>query len=82
MQKTYSTRLKQREAVETKISHLSLSDLLPPDRRLVLNLGTRTLSLLTDGPALKLDHFDLGISNVRERGCSLISLASHRPSTG
>ncbi len=152
MQKTYSNRLKQSEAVETNISHLSLPDLLPPDRKLVLNLETRTLTLLSEGPTLlvqqqfssnqlhvlvpllesypyycpyevllahissnvvteasiaycrqrlqeaisrgtwqeelrpirralssvrnKLGHFGLGISNVRERGSSLISLTS------
>lgn len=153
MQKTYPIRLKQREAVETNISHLSLPGLLRPGQTLVLNLGTRTLSMLTDGPTLimeqqfsvnelrmivpllelyphycpyevllahisshvvteastthcrqrlqealsrgtwqqelrpirralsslrnKLKHFDLGISNVRERGSSLISLTAH-----
>jgi hypothetical protein len=147
---------KRRKEVETKLSHLSLPGLLPSGQTLVLNLETRTLSLLTDGPTLlvqqqlsgnelrmlvpllefyphycpyevllahissnivsetsithcrqrlqealsrgtwqqelrpirralsslrsKLEHFDLGISNVRERGCSLISLASHSPS--
>lgn len=155
MQQTYPIRLKQREAVETNISHLSLPGLLPPGQTLVLNLGTRTLSMLTDGPMLlmeqqfslnelriivpllelyphycpyevllahissnivteasiahcrqrlqealsrgtwqqelrpirralsslrnKLKHFELGISNVRERGSSLISLASRSP---
>jgi hypothetical protein len=152
MQTTALIYTKQREEVEAKISHLSLPGLLPPVRTLVLNLGTRTLALLTDGPTLmmeqrfslnelrvmvpllesyphycpyeillahisanvvteasiaycrhrlqealsrgtrqqelrplqralsslrnKLEHFELGISNVRERGSSLISLTS------
>jgi hypothetical protein len=156
MQKTPPMDLKQRKAVETNITHLSLPGLLPADLRLVFNLETRTLSLLTDGPTLmmeqqlsgnelhllvpllesyphycpyevllasissnvvteaslaycrqrlqealsrgtwqqelrplrralsslrsKLEHFDLGISTVRESGCSLIRLMSHSPS--
>lgn len=155
MRKNHPTHLKQQEEVETKTAHLSLPGLLPPNRTLVLNQGTRTLSLLTDEPTIlvqqqfsfnemrvivpllesypyycpyevllahissnvvteasiaycrqrlqealgskkwqqelrsirralsslrnKLKHFDLGISNVRERGCSLISLASVAP---
>jgi len=156
MQKTPPMHPKQRKAVETNITHLSLPGLLPTDQKLVFNLETRTLSLLTDGPTLmmeqrlngneqhllvplleshphycpyevllayissnvvteasiaycrqrlqealsrgtwqqelrplrrvlsslrsKLEHFDLGISTVRECGCSLISLTSHSPS--
>jgi hypothetical protein len=156
MEKTPPIDPKQRKEMGTKISHLSLPDLLPPGQTLALNLETRTLSLLTEGPTLimeqqfsfnelrmfvsllefyphycpyevllayissnvvteasiahcrqrlqealsrgtwqqelrpirralsslrsKLEHFDLGISNVRERGCSLISLTSHIPS--
>ena len=156
MLKTQTFHIKQRKEVETKISHLSLPGLLPIGHTLALNLETRTLSLLSDGPQLitqqqfsdnemrlvvpilgsyphycpyevllahfssnvvteasiahcrqylqealsrgtwqqelrpirralsslrsKLEHFDLGISNVRERGCSLVSLTSHIPS--
>ncbi len=134
MQKTPPMDPKQRKAVETNITHLSLPGLLPADLRLAFNLETRTLSLLTDGPTLmmeqqlsgnelhllvpllesyphycrqrlqealsrgtwqqelrplrralsslrsKLEHFDLGISTVRESGCSLIRLMSHSPS--
>lgn len=52
MQRIYPIHLKQSEAVETSISHLSLSDLLPPGRKLALNLETRTLTLLGEGPTL------------------------------
>src|SRR5579884_409813 len=52
MQRTYPIRLKQSEAVEANISHLSLPDLLPPGRKLALNLETRTLTLLSEGPTL------------------------------
>jgi len=138
--------------MQTKIIHLSLPGLLSTDQTLALNLETRTLSLLSDGPTLimeqqfsvnemsvlvpilesfphycpyevllshissptvtsasiarwrqrlqeaqnggtwkqelrsirralsslrsKLHRFDLEISNVRERGCSLTSLTS------
>jgi hypothetical protein len=155
MQKTASTHSKQGKAVEAKISHLSLPGLLPPGQTLVLNLETRTMSLLTDGPILlmeqqfsvnelrmivpllesypyycpyevllayisanfvteatiahcrqrlqealsrgtwqqelrpirralsslrsKLEHFNLAISNIRERGCSLTNLTPHSP---
>ncbi len=157
MQKTHSIHPKQREEGETKISHPSLPGLLPSGQTLALNQETRTLSLLTDGPALimeqqfsvnemsvlvpllesfphycpyevllahvssnfvtetsivysrqrlqealsrgtwqqelrpirralssvrnKLHHFDLAISNIRERGCSLTSLMSASLST-
>jgi hypothetical protein len=156
MQKNPSTNPKQNKAVETNITHLSLPGLLKADQRLVFNLETRNLSLLTDGPTLmmaqqlsrnellllvpllesyphycpyevllayvssnvvteasiadcrqrlkealsrgkwqqelrplrralsslriKLEHFDLGISTLRESGCSLSSLISHAPS--
>ncbi len=152
MQKTYPTHLRQHKNMETKIIHLSLPGLLSTDQTLALNLETRTLSLLSDGPTLimeqqfsvnelsvlvpilesfphycpyevllshisshtvtpasvarwrqrlqeaqtrgtgqqelrsirralsslrsKLHRFDLEISNVRERGCSLTSLTS------
>jgi len=152
MQKIQSIPFKQQEG-KTNISHLFLPDLLSSEQTLALNLETRTLSLLTDGPMLileqqfsanemrvfvplletyphycpyevllahlysnavstatiahchqrlqeaeargtrqqelrsirralsslrnKLRHFGLGISNVREMGCSLISLKSN-----
>ena len=151
MQKIQSIPFKQQEG-KTNISHLFLPDLLSSEQTLALNLETRTLSLLTDGPLLileqqfssnemrmfvplletyphycpyevllahlysnsisaatiahcrqrlqeaeargirqqelrpvrralsslrhKLRHFGLGISNVREMGCSLVSLKS------
>jgi hypothetical protein len=153
MQKIYPTYLRQHNNMETKIVHLSLPGLLSTDQTLALNLETRTLSLLSDGPKLimeqqfsvnemsvlapilesfphycpyevllahisshtitptsiahchqrlqeaqnggtwqqelrsirralsslrsKLHYFDLEISNVRERGCSLTSLTSN-----
>ena len=153
MQKTPPLHPTQHQAMEANISHLSLPDLLLAGQKLVLNLEIRTLSLLTDGPALimeqklsvnemrmivpllesypfycpyevllayissnvvteasiahcrqylqealsrgtwqqelrpirralsslrsKLEYFDLGISTVRESGCSLISLKSN-----
>jgi len=52
MQKNPPMYRKQHKAVETNITHLSLPGLLPADHRLVFNLETRTLSLLTDGPTL------------------------------
>lgn len=56
MQKTQPIYLRQREEVETRISHLSLSGLLPPDRILALNRETRTLSLLAAGPLLIMER--------------------------
>lgn len=152
MQKSQSILFTQEEG-KTNISHVFLPDLLSSGQTLALNLETRTLSLLTDGPMLllerqfsaneirvfvplvetyphycpyevllahlysnavstatiahcrqrlqeaeargirqqelrpirralsslrnKLRYFDLGISNVREMGCSLISLKSN-----
>jgi hypothetical protein len=152
MQKSQSILFTQEEG-KTNISHVFLPDLLSSGQTLALNLETRTLSLLTDGPLLilerqfsaneirvfvpivetyphycpyevllahlysksvstatvahcrqrlqeaeargirqqelrpirralsslrtKLRYFDLGISNVREMGCSLISLKSN-----
>ncbi len=52
MLKTQTFHVKQRKEVETKISHLSLQGLLPTGCILALNLETRTLSLLSDGPQL------------------------------
>src|SRR5438132_9502461 len=152
MQKSQSILFTQEEG-KTNISHVFLPDLLSSVQTLALNLETRTLSLLTEGPLLilerqfsaneirvfvpivetyphycpyevllahlysnsvstatiahcrqrlqeaeaqgvrqqelrpirralsslrtKLRYFDLGISNVREMGCSLISLKSN-----
>src|SRR5438093_12153262 len=56
MQKALPIYPKNRKAVEAKISHLSLAGLLPPGQTLVLNLDTRTLSLLTDGPTLSMEQ--------------------------
>lgn len=145
----------QRDKEATTISHSSPEGLLPVDQTLVINLETRTISLLSDGPTLiveqqlsinelhllvpilhafphycpyevllshlitnvvseasiercrqrlqeaqdcgrweqelrpvrralsslrnKLCRLDLGISNIRERGCGLISLAAQSP---
>ena len=152
MLNTQSIYIQRRKEVETSISHFSLHGLLPAGQTLALNIETRTLSLLSDGPQLimvqqlsanemylimpilesfphycpyelllshissntvteastarwrqrlqeaqgcgrwqqelrpvrralsslrsKLHHFGLGISNIRERGCSLTSLTS------
>jgi hypothetical protein len=146
---------KRSKDAATKISHSSPEGLLPIGQTLVVNLETRTISLLSDGPILiveqqlsanemhllvpiheyfphycpyevllshlatkvvtatsiarcrqrlqeaqtcgrweqelrpvrralsslrnKLNRLDLGISNVRERGCGLISLAAQSP---
>jgi len=43
---------KQDNEVGTKISHFSLPGLLPPGLTLALNLETRTLALLTEGPLI------------------------------
>jgi hypothetical protein len=150
MLQTQSIHVKRPKDVETSISHFSLHGLLRTGQTLALNIETRTLSLLSDGPQLimvqqlsanemhlivpilesfphycpyelllshissntvtaasivrcrqrlqeaqgcgrwqqelrpvrralsslrsKLHHFGLGVSNIRERGCSLTSL--------
>jgi len=155
MLRTQDIQVKQLNEGETRIFHFSPQGLLPPGRTLAINLETRTMSLLSDGPTLiaerqlsanemhllvpildyfphycpyevflsylstkvvteasiercrqrlkeaqargrweqelrpvrralsslrtKLYRLDLGISNVRERGCSLISLTSQSP---
>jgi hypothetical protein len=56
MQKIYPTHLRQYKNRETKIIHLSLSGLLSTDQKLALNLETRTLSLLSDGPTLIMEQ--------------------------
>jgi len=155
MLRTQDIQIKQLNEGETRISHFSPQGLLPPGQTLAINLETRTISLLSDGPTLiveqqlsanemhlfvpildyfphycpyevflaylstkvvteasiercrqrlqeaqacgrwqqelrpvrralsslrtKLYRLDLGISNVRERGCSLTSLAARSP---
>jgi len=155
MLKTQDIQSKRHTNLETRISHFSLHGYLPAGQMLVLNLETRTISLLSDGPTLiveqqlsanemylivpileffphycpyevllshvttntvtevsiercrqrlqeaqarggwqqelrpvrralsslrtKLLRFDLGISNIRERGCSLTSLTAKAP---
>ena len=56
MQKIYPTYLREHKNVETKIVHLSLPGLLSTDQTLALNLETRTLSLLSDGPRLIMEQ--------------------------
>ncbi|HEX6483445.1 MAG TPA: hypothetical protein VF043_31755 [Ktedonobacteraceae bacterium] len=156
MLRTQDTQIKRHKEA-TNISHSSPEGLLPIDQTLVINLETRTISLLSDGPTLiveqqlsinelhllvpilesfphycpyevllshlitkvvteasiercrqhlreaqdcgrweqelrpvrralsslrnKLYRLDLGISNIRERGCGLISLATQSPET-
>ncbi len=155
MLRTQDIQIKQLNEGETRISHLSPQGLLPPGQTLAINLETRTISLLSDGPTLiveqhlsanemhlfvpildyfphycpyevllsylcikvvteasiercrqrlqeaqtcgsrqqelrpvrrtlsslrnKLYRLDIGISNIRERGCSLTSLAPRSP---
>jgi hypothetical protein len=155
MLRTQDIQIKQLNEGEKRIPHLSPQGLLPPGQTLVLNLETRTISLLSDGPTLlveqqlsanemrllvpildyfpyycpyevllsylstkvvtqasiercrqrlqeaqacqrwqqelrpvrralsslrtKLYRLDIGISNVRERGCGLISLVAQSP---
>src|SRR5260370_41609114 len=45
-------RRRKRKEVETSISHFSLHGLLPAGQTLALNIETRTLSLLSEGPQL------------------------------
>src|SRR5712692_10347291 len=56
MLKIQLAQVKRRKELETKISHLSLPGLLPAGQTLALNLETRTLSLLSDGPLLIMDQ--------------------------
>ncbi len=155
MLRTQDIQIKRHKEAVTRISHFSPEGLLPTGQTLVINLETRTISLLSDGPTLiveqqlsayemhllvpildyfphycpyevllshlstkvvtaasiarcrqhlqeaqacgrweqelrpvrralsslrnKLYRLDLGISNVRERGCGLISLAAQSP---
>jgi hypothetical protein len=52
MLKPQPIHIKRHQEVEAKISHFSLTGLLPPGHTLAVNLDTRTLSLLADGPQL------------------------------
>ena len=52
MQKTQLAQVKRNKEVRAEISYFSLEGLLPPGQTLALNLPTRTLSLLSDGPEL------------------------------
>ena len=155
MLRTHDMYIKQLNERERKISHFSPSGLLPTSQTLAINLETRTISLLSEGPTLiveqqlsanevhllmpmldffphycpyevflsylstkvvteasiercrqrlqeaqacgnwqqelrpvrralsslrnKLKRLGLGISNVRERGCNLISLTARPP---
>jgi len=155
MLRTQDIQIEQLNERETRIYHLSPQGLLPAGQTLAINLETRTISLLSDGPTLlveqqlsanemhllvpildyfphycsyevllshlytnvvttasiercrqrlqeaqvcgrweqelrpvrralsslrnKLDRLDLGISNVRERGCGLTSLTTQSP---
>jgi len=50
MLETLTLRMKRSKEVEPKITHFRLQGLLPQDQALALNLSTRTLSLLAEGP--------------------------------
>ncbi len=51
MQKISLVQIKQhRSHSEANIVHLDIEGLLPPEQKLALNLKTRTLSLLSEGP--------------------------------
>ena len=52
MQKTYPRSPQTTQRGGDQITHFSLPDLLSPGQTLALNMGTRTLSLLSEGPAL------------------------------
>ena len=64
MQKTQPVRLKQQKESKTSISHFSLLNLLPPGHTLVLNLKTRTLSLLREGPVQVMEQ-QLSVNEMR-----------------
>lgn len=52
MQTTSLLCLHDHEKMEVKVIHFALDTLLPADQKLALNLETRTMSLLADGPQL------------------------------
>ncbi len=56
MQKPRSSFFSQRSNGETRIAHYALPGLLPPGHTLALNLETRTLSLLSEGPELLMEQ--------------------------
>jgi hypothetical protein len=56
MQKTHLVHLKEDKEGKTSISYFSLPGLLPGSHILALNLETRTLSLLRDGPMLIIEQ--------------------------
>ncbi len=56
MRTTHSTHNKRNGKAEINISYFSLPGLLPGDQLLALNLGTRTLSLLSKGPLLIMEQ--------------------------
>ncbi|HYU71269.1 MAG TPA: hypothetical protein VEL31_01195 [Ktedonobacteraceae bacterium] len=64
MQKTQPVRLKQQKESEVSISHFSPLNLLPPGHTLVLNLKTRTLSLLCEGPVQIMEQ-QLSVNEIR-----------------
>jgi hypothetical protein len=56
MQMTYSMALTRAKEEETSILHISLQGLLHSGLTFALNLKTRTLSLLSDGPLLLMEQ--------------------------
>jgi len=50
MLETLAFRMKRPKEAEIKITHFRLQGLLPQNQALALNLSTRTLSLLAEGP--------------------------------
>src|SRR6266700_4679946 len=61
---TYPVYIQIDEGRETKILHFSLSSLIPEGSKLALNLKTRTLSLISDGPLLVVEH-QLSVNETR-----------------
>ncbi len=64
MSKTQSAYTKRRKDVENYISHFSLPSLLPEGYTLAVNLETRTLSLLADGPVL-IEELQLSANEIQ-----------------
>jgi len=64
MRTTHQTRFKRNGKAEIKISYFSLPGLLPADQLMVLNLGTRTLSLLSQGPLVIMEQ-QLSVNEIR-----------------
>ena len=52
MLRTQDTQIERHEEAATRISHFSPEGLLPINQTLVINLETRTIALLSDGPTL------------------------------